>query len=122
LLFSIYLYITFGAPWCANNQKQNKNTMEKTQVDELSNQFVDRMVNNVALMLKYEQKEQYELSKQYNDVINDDIESYITILEMIFLESEDEKVNYIEVIERQKQQLIKDIRAEFEKNPDFLSE
>jgi N-acetyl-beta-hexosaminidase len=96
--------------------------MEKTQVDELSNQFVDRMVNNVALMLKYEQKEQYELAKQYNDVIDDDINSYISILEVIFLESEDEKVNYKEVIERQKEELIANIRAEFERNPDFLSE
>ena len=96
--------------------------MNKNEVDQLSDQFVDRMVNNVALMLKYEQKEQYELAQQYNQVINDDIDSYISILEVIFFENNDEPVNYKEVIERQKEDLIKNIRAEFEKNPDFLSE
>jgi hypothetical protein len=96
--------------------------MNKNEVDQLSDQFVDRMVNNVALMLKYEQKEQYELAQQYNQVINDDIDSYISILEVIFFENNDEPINYKEVIERQKEELIVNIRAEFEKNPDFLSE
>jgi N-acetyl-beta-hexosaminidase len=80
------------------------------------------MVNNVALMLKYEQKEQYELAQQYNQVINDDIDSYISFLEVIFFENNDEPYNYKEVVERQKAELIANIRAEFEKNPDFLSE
>ena len=96
--------------------------MNKNEVDQLSDQFVDRMVNNVALMLKFEQKEQYELAQQYNDVIDDDIDSYISLLEVIFFENNDEPVNYKEVIERQKEELIANIRAEFEKNPDFLSE
>jgi N-acetyl-beta-hexosaminidase len=96
--------------------------MNKQEVDQLSDQFVDRMINNVALMLKYEQKEQYELAQQYNQVINDDIDSYISILEIIFFENNDEPVSYKEVIERQKEELITSIRAEFEKNPDFLSE
>jgi N-acetyl-beta-hexosaminidase len=96
--------------------------MNKNEVDQLSDQFVDRMVNNVALMLKFEQKEQYELAQQYNQVINDDIDSYISILEVIYFENNDEPVNYKEVIERQKEELIANIRAEFEKNPDFLSQ
>ena len=96
--------------------------MNKNEVDQLSDQFVDRMVNNVALMLKFDQKEQYELAQQYNDVIDDDIDSYISLLEVIFFENNDEPVNYKEVIERQKEELIANIRAEFEKNPDFLSE
>ena len=94
--------------------------MNREEVDELSNQFVDRMVNNVALMLKYEQKEQYELAQQYNQVIDDDIDSYISLLEVIFFENNDEPYNYKEVVERQKEELIESIRAEFERNPNFL--
>ena len=94
--------------------------MNREEVDHLSNQFVDRMVNNVALMLKYEQKEQYELAQQYNQVIDDDIDSYISLLEIIFFENSDEQYNHREVVERQKEELIESIRAEFERNPNFL--
>lgn len=96
--------------------------MNREEVDQLSDQFVDRMINNVALMLKHEQKEQYELAQQYNDVIDDDIDSYISLLEVIFFENNDEPYNYKEVVERQKEELIGNIRAEFEKNPDFLED
>jgi hypothetical protein len=92
------------------------------EADQLSKQFVDRLVNNLCEMIKYEQTEQYELAQQYNQVINDDIDSYISLLEVIFFENNDEPINYKEVIEEQKLELIENIRDEFKKNPDFLSE
>jgi hypothetical protein len=114
----IFIY-NIRRTWCANNN-QKQNTMNREEVDQLSNQFVDRMVNNVALMLKFEQKEEYELAQQYNQVIDDDIDSYISLLEVIFFENSDEQYNHREVVERQKEELIESIRAEFEKNPNFL--